>query len=247
MTLPLTLRMVRAGGPPPPSGATIYAESDFASGVLSPFTNPYGDRITVVSDPTGSGRGNVARVTLQPASSGASMTRGFSFAKSPVIRYGEEVWYKADFYLVNTGGNYNDNHNRKLFDWQGVKVRMTLNRDNGELEFSAVDAMATGSEQETVAQKTGIMLAADTWHTIEIRMVTNSADTVRDGVLEVYMNGAGTPTYSRTTGLGWITENGGATSFSNFLTGFQLTVDSGDPTYEDVRYFDNVVISSGRV
>jgi len=226
---------------------TIYIESDFASGVLSPFTNPYGDRITILSDPTGSGRGNVCRVTFEPASPGASMTRGFNYGSGPQIRYNEEIWYKADFYLVDTGGNYNDNHNRKLFDWQGFHVRMTLNRDNGILEFSAVDAMATGSEQERVAQTTGIALATDTWHTIEIRMITNSADGVRDGILEVYMNESPTPTYSRTTNLGWITENGGASYFEDFLTGFQLTLDGTDPTYEDVRYFDNVIISSGRV
>ncbi len=225
---------------------TTYASSDFSGGTISPFTNPWGDRVTVISDPTSSGRGNLVEVTYAP-SSGGSMERGIKYTHSSQIRYGEEFWVKADVYQKSGTGNYDANHNRKLFDWQGNKVRMTLNRRDGILRFSAVDAMATGTEVETVAESTGITINDDTWYTIEVRMVTNSADGVRDGLIAVYVDGAASPSYTRSTNLGWITENGGATYFQNFFTGFQLTIDAGDGTYTDTRYWDNVYYSDGRL
>ena len=123
---------------------------------------------------------------------------------------------------------------------------MTLHRRGGDLRLSVVDWM-NGSEQEVIATSTGLSLSDDTWYTIEVRMTTNSADNVRDGILEVYLNGAASPNYRRDTGLGWITEKfSGGSYFRTYLVGFQLTVDSGDPAYSEFRYWDNLSFSDGR-
>ena len=90
-------------------------------------------------------------------------------------------------------------------------------------------------------------MADDTWYTIEVRMTTNSVDNVRDGILEIYLNGSATPNYRRDTGLGWITEKfPGGSFFSAYFVGFQLTIDAGDPAYIDWRYWDNVSFSTTR-
>ena len=233
--------VVEAAGVP-----TVYAESAFTGGTISPFTDVWGNRITVISDPTGSGRGNLVEITYAPAS-GGSMERALKYTHGSQLRYGATMWVKADLYQLTGGGNYDANHNRKLFDYQGSHVRMTLHRRDGVLRFSAVDAMTSGTETEVIAETTGITINDNTWYTVEVRMVTNSADNVRDGLLEVYINGAVTPSYVRSTGLGWITENGGASYFQGFFTGFQLTIDSGDGTYTDTRYWDNITYSDLRI
>lgn len=231
---------VNAGTP------TTFASSDFSGGTISPFTNAWGDRITVISDPTGSGRGNMAQITYAPTS-GGSMERGLVYTHAPDLTYGDEMWLKFDFRQVAGSGNYNANHNRKIVDWQGFHVRLTLNRRDLVLRLSLVDAMDTGTETETFAGSTGITLNDDTWYTIEVRAVMNSADGVRDGLVEVYINGALTPNYVKNTGVGWITANGGQSYFRTLMTGYQLTIDGGDGTYTDTRYFDNVFYSSGRL
>jgi len=231
-----------------PISVTTFASSDFSSGNISPFTNPWGTGITIISDPTASGRGNVAQMQYSP-SSGGSVERGVVWSPSPTVRYGREVWFKGDVYILDSSGSdpdWNNNDNRKLIDWQGTNTRLTLNRRDGVLRISCVDRMS-GTETEVVAESTGITLLKDTWYTLDVRMVTNSADGVRDGIVEIYVNGSGTPSYTRTTGLGWITENGVATSFRDFIVGFQLTIDSGNPTYTDTRYWDNIFFSDGRL
>jgi hypothetical protein len=186
----------------------------------------------------------VVRIQYTPVS-GLSEEKAIAYVKSPTMRYGEEIWLKYDFYQVAGSGNYRHTDNRKIVDYQGNHVRMTLNRtDAYDLRLSIVDWM-NGSEQETFAGTTGIDLFDDTWYTLEVRMVTNSADNVRDGILEIYVDGV--LSYTKTTGLGWITETGGASFFRDFLTGFQLTIPTGQPSYTDVRYLDNVSYTDGRL
>jgi hypothetical protein len=232
--------------PPNPDRDTgaVLAFHDFDDGTLGPYTNPWASGIDFPTDPTGSGRGNVARLRFAP-SSGGSMERAVTYNGSP-LRYGATMWMKGDVYLPSSAGG-NPSHNRKLIDFQGAgNPRMTLHRRDGVLRLSIVDRM-NGSEQEVVATTTGISLADNTWHTIEVRITTNSADNVRDGVVEIYMNGSATPTYRHDTGIGWITErHPGGSYFDTYLTGFQLTVDSGDPAYAEYRYWDNISFSTTR-
>lgn len=231
-------------GKPIPS---TYASTSFDNGAIGVgFTNPWGDRITFPDDPTSSGRGKVAQIKYAP-SSGGSMERAVAWNKSPGLTYGEELWFKGDFYQKSGTGSYDANHNRKIVDWQGNATRMTLNRRDLDLRVSIVSRMS-GTETEVIAESTGITLNDDTWYRLEVRCVMNSADLVEDGILQIFVNESATPAYSRTTGLGWITEQGGSlTSLYDFLVGFQLTIDNGDPVYEDTRYWDNLYFSTGRL
>lgn len=226
----------------------LLASIDFNDSTRGVFTNPYGTGFDMPNDPTASGRGRVGRFTYAPLS-GQSMERAIVYIHPTRIRYGQTIWMRARLYQPSGTGNYNAEHNRKLIDWQGGGVRMTLHRvgPTRELKFSYVDAV-TGVEVERLDAATGIVLADNQWHTIEVRMTTNSADGVSDGILEVYMNGASTPTYSRTTSLRWITEGfTGGSYFQRFLTGFQLTINSGDPVYQDIRYWDDIAFSTTRI
>jgi hypothetical protein len=221
------------------------AFNDFSSGAIAPYTNPWGSALDVIDDPTGAGKGKVVRVKYSPAPS-QSMERGLAF-NGPALRYGRTIWMKGQLFIPTGFPNQALADNRKLIDYQGGGVRMTLHRVGArDLRLSTVDWM-NGSEQETIAETTGLTIPDATWTTIEVKMVTNSADNVRDGVLEVYLNGSTTPSYRRAAGLGWITEKfKGGSFFDTFLIGFQLTI-SGTTAYQEERYWDNVGFSTARL
>ena len=233
----------------------IIRSHDFEDGTLGAFVNPWDVGIDFPLDPTHKGHGRVARILYNPARAHhhTSQDRAFGYqAGGDRLRYGKTIWVRGQVYLPYAGSARKANHNRKLIDFTGsgptgIHTRVTLHRRDMMLNVSIVDWMG-GSLRETLAESTGIRLADDTWHTIEVRMTTNSADRVRDGVLEIYMNGATTPSYSRRKGLGWITEKYRGGSFFNwFGIGSQLTIDAGDPPYREYRYWDNVKFSTQRL
>ena len=250
------------------------AFNDFNNGTKGPYSI-WSDMDFPV-DPTGSGRGRVARIYYAPTTTNASADRYLEYhvADSSKLRYGRTIWMRGDFYLPYAGSDHKAADNRKLIDfggssndgWTGGGVRMVIHRRESDihpgkkvLELSASDWMrGNGYEEETVYEETGIEINDDTWYTIEVKMVTNSADNVRDGVLEIYMNGEATPSYRRSTGLGWITEAFAPVGpdniprvgsyFSHFRVGSQLTIHyPSDPLYTEYRYWDNVGFSTTRM
>lgn len=229
------------------------AFNDFSNGTLGPYVSTAD--VSFPNDPTASGRGRVARMYYNPTQGSlqSSNDEGVVYdAGATRLRYGETIWMKGEFYIPFAGTAVKAGHHRKLIDYWGGGVRMTLYRAyafSGELRLwlSSVDWM-NGSSQETVTEVTGITLADNIWHSIEVKMVTNSADNVRDGVVEVYINGALSPSYTRNTGLGWITEKfPGGSYFNYYRVGQQLTIDAGHPLYTEYRYWDNVGFSTTRI
>jgi hypothetical protein len=225
-----------------------FAWTDFGSGTIAPFTNPWsgsGGTIDVIDDMTGSGRGRIARMHYAPGV-GQSHELALAHVTAP-LRFGKTVWMKGDVFLPSGSLNRKSTDNRKLIDFQGGGVRMTLHREGaGDLRVSIVDWM-NGREEETIAESTGLTIPDDKWTAIEVRLTTNSADNLRDGVLEIYLNGSATPSYRRASGLGWITDKfvgpyGTGSYFNTFMMGFQLT-NSGPVAYEEDRYWDNIGFS----
>jgi hypothetical protein len=226
---------------------------DFNDGTTGPYAHTAD--VDFPDDPTGSGHGKVARMFYNPTQDllQSSNDEYIAYdAGATHIRYGATIWMKGEFKIPYAGTAVKAGHHRKLIDYWGAGVRMTLYRAvaySGQLRLwlSCVDWM-NGSSQETVTEVTGINLADDTWYTIEVKMVTNSADNIRDGVVEVYINGAASPNYTRNTGLGWITEKySGGSYFNNYRVGVQLTSDAGQPLYTEYRYWDNVGFSTSRI
>lgn len=233
----------------------IIRSHHFDDGTLGGLVNPWDVGIDFPQDPTRKGHGRVVRILYDPrlAKHHTSQDRGFGYqAGRDRIRYGKTIWVRGQVYLPYAGSTRRANHNRKLIDFAGsgptgTHARLVLHRRDLMLYVSTADWMG-GSLRETLSESTGIRLADDKWHTIELRMTTNSADGVRDGVVEIYMEGATVPTYSRRKGLGWITEKYRGGSFFNwFAIGSQLTIDAGDPVYREYRYWDNVIFSTRRL
>lgn len=235
--------------------STVLAFHDFNDGKSGPFNDWASPAVDYPADPTGSGRGKVVRILYtgyqaDPASSDQNM----EFDTVHHYRYGETIWFKGDVYLpsaVVSGGPQNANNQRKLLDYFRVNnARLFVTREtDGTLHWVAGDIMTGVYVEDRYHGSTGITLSDDTWYTIEVKMVTNSADGVRDGRLEFYVNNpSSTPNFVVSSGLGWITEKSGGTYFNSFRFGTQLTIHYPiDPVYSQYRYWDNVSFSATRM
>ncbi len=239
----------------PVPASRVLAFHDFNDGKSGPFNDWASPAVDYPADPTGSGRGKVVRVLYtgykaDPASSDQNM----EFDTVHRYRYGETIWFKGDVYLpsaVVAGGPQNVNNQRKLLDYFRVNnARLFVTREtDGTLHWVAGDIMTGVYVEDAYHGSTGITLSDDTWYTIEMKMVTNSADGIRDGRLEFYVNNpSSTPNFVVSSGLGWITEKSGGTYFNSFRFGTQLTIHYPiDAVYSQYRYWDNVSFSTTRV
>jgi hypothetical protein len=241
------------------AGSTLLASHDFEDGTSGPFNDFGVAAIDYPNDPTGSGRGKVARILYSGwAGDPASNDENLEFNTKHHYRYGETIWFKGDVYFPSTvvsGGPRNFNDTRKIIDYFSdagpQSARLILGREyGGQIVYSAGDCMDGGVFHVDVhTANTGIVLLDDTWYTLEVRMTLNSADNVRDGILEIYVNNQKTPSYRLTTGLGWITEAyPGGSYFNSFRFGTQLTIHyPTDPLWSEYRYWDNVSLSTARI
>ncbi|MDQ6770302.1 MAG: Ig-like domain-containing protein [Gemmatimonadota bacterium] len=236
-------------------GSSVLAFYDFNDGKPGPFNDWASPAVDYPADPTGSGRGKVVRILYtgykaDPASSDHNM----EFDTIHHYRYGETLWFKGDVYMpsgVVSGGPKDFNNQRKLLDYFRVNnARLFLTREtDGTLHWVAGDIMTGVYVEDRYIGSTGVKLLDDTWYTIEMKMVTNSADGIRDGRLEFYVNNpSSTPDFVVSSGLGWITEKSGGTYFNSFRFGTQLTIHyPTDSVYSEYRYWDNVSFSTTRM
>lgn len=263
-TASVTVRQVSA------SIDSILAFHDFNDGTSGPFTDFGVPAIDYPDDPTGSGRGKVARILYtgwkgDPASNDENIVLNTAHH----FRYGETVWFKGDVYFpsaVVSGGPQNYNNTRKMIDF-GLAFpyapRLIIERNSGGLSYFVCQIEDDHLYHTDITiGNTGFFLSDDTWYTIEVMYKLNSADGVKDGVLDIYVNNSSaTPSFHLATGIFPITEgvNGGTTAeqavfdagggyFNSFRFGTQLTISyPTDPLYSQYRYWDNVGLSTARM
>ena len=167
---------------------TIYtqAKHDFNDGTCGPFTRSSNGgssaNISVIADPTGSGRGKVAQL-LYPTAIGASTDVAVGYGYTTQA-YGTTISATMDVYCANLSpAGYNIADNRKIFDFLGVSFsRATLHRvgAGGELWVSIIQPIAPTDNDlpcRVGGGSTGtvVTLADNTWARFRVVIVTNSA------------------------------------------------------------------------
>ncbi len=253
----------------------------FDDGTVGPFhgTTAY---IDFPDDPTGLGHGKVARILYAPTLDNRSSDRFLNYRTYDAgkVRYGRTIWFKGDFYMPTNpmhDPNWNVNDIRKLIDWQGesddgrtgggARVVLNYGSDNNSghpcLDLT-LESRTTSNGIEnppTIAyfgQFAQDQIQFDRWHTLEIRLITNSADGVHDGSVAIWLDNSGpTPTYQTPSTLYMIDEAWaplGSTGqpvvgsyFNDFRFGSQLSNNYPEPLNTEYRYWDNVTFSSTRV
>lgn len=202
--------------------------SDFESGALSPFRNPWGSDIDVIADPTAAGHGKVVRIHYTQAHANLALVP----LSSPTLGPGQTMWFKGDVYIPTPTGPSATEPQRKLIYFLPMQAGMCLTlwgTTNPTLKF----------------ENTGTNIAPlpfDTWHTIRFRMQLNSAANVADGEMEIWVDG----THQLVTGVTYITSS---TALMNYFgVGYQVNYVAPTGTiWSEDRYWDNVTFSSGTI
>lgn len=224
---------------------TLVFSSDFSSGDFTGFQQLTPLRATVIDDPTGSGRGKVAQLQYLRTDTGASADTNISFnwLPSPGYGLGEHFAFKGEFYIPTPAADML-NAQRKLF---------YLQKQTGGTATGWFFLKLIGTEMELEMPKFGggndlfrhltDAFTWDTWHTIEIEVVVNTAVDNNDGILRVWLDDvlvleSTNRQFSTSTNV-----------FNKMMVGQQCQEENvGDTLYDEVRYWDNVQFAeNGRV
>ncbi|MDP9203231.1 MAG: Ig-like domain-containing protein [Gemmatimonadota bacterium] len=266
---------------------TDMAASNFDDGTLGAYLSGHiTSQTEVVDDPTHSGRGKVAQIKFQPIQSNLSDDQYLQYRTYDAgkIRYGRTIWFKGEVYLPTNpfnDPNWRPDEGRKILDWQGQSddgwtsggarwvLYQQLDNQTGTHNILKISSQSPNLVQSLYYELAPqINLQFDSWHTIEVKMVTNSADGVHDGSLAFYIdNPSDTPTWTTVgaigygpsggttpTGLYWITESWApldshgipvvGSYFNDLKVGSQYSSALLAPEY---RYWDNVAFSTTRI
>jgi hypothetical protein len=194
----------------PAPGSTLVYAHDFDDGTIGTFGQWGGytpQPASVVADPTGSGRGSVARIVYErdPASGGSPDVNAGLYAKvNPAgghaggVGFGERIYVAGDFYLPRYGSTAPAQAQydlRKLFyikfgDPNSRSGHIVVNA-YGRADRSGVDlGLASGLYGSShYLQDYGLgSIGFDRWHRVEVEIVANHRG-MSDGIVRMWFNG----------------------------------------------------------
>jgi hypothetical protein len=264
----------------PASG--ILAFQDFNDGTPGSFMVSSRLKVDFPNDPTGSGHGKIARILYGPVEANRSDEEYVSYVThdSARIRYGRTIWFKGEVYLPSNplnDPNWRASDLRKILDWQGASddgmtgggARFILHSDVDQitghpclsLEVEAQTTIGGVPQASTIqyyAQFSQDAFGFDAWHTIEVRLITNTSDSSPDGSLAFWIdNSSDTPTFVTPATLKFINESWApkgsdgqprvGSYFSALEVGSQLSNATPLPLNHEYRYWDNITFSTQRV
>jgi hypothetical protein len=232
----------------PQDSVAVTAGHDFEDGTFGPFTNPWGAGIDVVDDPTGSGRGKVARLRYRNDPSVGFIDHNLALMYKRPVKLGEAIDFEGDVHL---GGAqpFDHPHQRKLIYWQagsdfGARVTSSFVVASwGDiLMVNANHVPEAGGESRAYAYiATGFTNTK--WHRLRAYIRLNTTPASNDGVIRVWLDGVllyELTTY-RWTDPAWTGVDFAAFNLGTFLVGDQ--VNSSTVQFDEVRYWDRLRFS----
>jgi hypothetical protein len=239
------------------------ASHDFNDSTIGPYNNQAGLELDFPSDPTGSGRGNVARFRYQGGNGDVNRSAEFRYPR----RWGQPIYFKGEFYLPVADL---ESHSivRKLIYWQSHRDFEKYPVDGGLATGRTVVLLAgsdlvvdatynpaansgkTSDDVRTVATLSR-GLQGNTWYTLEVYQVIESAIGRADGLLQIWLNGQmvfsdATMRWSDPAWVGRATRGvpfeASDIYFERFLVGNQVNWNEG--SFDESRYWDNVEFST---
>lgn len=254
-------------------GPPNLAFSDFNSGALlnsssTPYFYAYPPAdLDFPDDPTGSGRGKVARLHYVRASTStpADVNRSLTYVHK--VGWGETMYFKGDFYCPISDFNQPlQGTGRKLLYWQqhpisdkygaGRAYFMVLGIAAPDMSSPGKLGIWNGNSDGTLDYPYFFTPAGNTWYTLEVRLTNQSAPGVADGIVTVWVNG--NQVYNNSH-LAWVPASwigapvpgGNGTPldaadlyFEHFQIGDQVNAAA---LYDEYRYWDNIAFSTGRI
>jgi hypothetical protein len=192
----------------PPVASTLVYAHNFNDGTIGAFGQWGGytpKPVSIIPDPTGSGRGNVARVVYErdPAGGGsADVNGGMYYRANPAgghpggVGFGERIYIAGDFYLPRYAGNAPADarhEQRKLIYLKfgnpdnrtgDMVVNVWGRADRSGMDFSVVSGRNEGRDHAYNLAP----VAFDKWHRVEMEILANHRGAA-DGALRVWLNG----------------------------------------------------------
>jgi uncharacterized protein YjdB len=245
--------------------APDLANITFDNGSASPATIWFPNDVTVVQDPTGSGRGGVLRIHYV----GANQDSNRSIEYGHKVGFGQTMYLRGQFYLpANAVGMDDGFYQRKLTYWHAHADYNTYGCQGGPSFFNLITMYGNGMhlyagyvDHAGVAQITQIFLAsiaAGRWYSLEQQVTMNSSPSANDGVVRIWLDGVLLleKTNMRWTDPAWDGQFFGCNGqgsvlswndvyFDRFEVGQQVNFMNG--SFDEYRYWDNVAFSTRRI
>jgi uncharacterized protein YjdB len=244
------------------------ASQNFDGGSYSPYYNFWdpavgGDgTVDIVSDPTGSGRGKVARMHYVHTNGDSNRFLQYSH----VIGFDSTMFSRGDFYLdvadLGTGlwGRkliyYRPNQPVSKFGGAWREFAVVVDLQGNDLRVSSWYVRADGTTQER-SDYLPTHLLPRTWYTLETQVTPETSIGAGDGIVRVWLNGSLVYeiTNLQLTDPAWIgipVPGGNSTPYelsdaylAHVDVGEQVNLNTG--SFDEYRYWDKVAFSTKRI
>jgi hypothetical protein len=239
----------QGGGGVPADDVIVYATADMEDGTLGDLvaagnkSNLGSNYIHIVDDPTGLLSGKVARIHYVRLDTTSSKDRNNSFDWLPpaghAIGLGQTIYLRGRFVMPLPASGL-ELTGRKLFYWQthnNATNHFVLSYEDNRI-IVALYNTTTGYRAFKTIVGQGIF---GTPHTVEVLVTVNSATDIADGALQVWLDGA------QLVSAADVLFNDSGEKWVKFKVGQQVNVTDANQTYDEYRYWDDIVIASDRI
>jgi hypothetical protein len=242
-------------------GATVTSTEISQGGAVGTLTMPtsWAADMAIVSDPVGTGRGDVLRINYGASASGqGTVDRSVSVGQDTDYGLGSTVYWAAEF-LIPASANTDATQQRKLMylkgGWdviqQNDRYRIAPLLRGTNLYVSAKKEHSDGSTTVFYDEQAVIgTITPGEWFSLQVRAKINSAQSSTDGELQIWLNG--TEVLPTLTGLNWTDTSWGTPDSSwtwyEWSYGDQAQDDdssTGRP--QEYRYLNNLAASTARI
>jgi hypothetical protein len=192
----------------PTAGSTLLYRHDFDDGTIGSLGQWGGHTpkpVSVIADPTGSGRGSVAKVVYErdPAGGGsADVNGGMYYRANPAgghpggVGFGERIYLAGDFYLPrypHTAPAQAQFEQRKMiylkFGNPDARTGDMVVNLWGRADKSGMDlSLVSGRPEHREHAYNLAPVSFGQWHRVELEIVANHKD-ASDGSIRVWLNG----------------------------------------------------------
>ncbi|HEX8904835.1 MAG TPA: Ig-like domain-containing protein, partial [Longimicrobiaceae bacterium] len=247
--------------------APDLASANFDNGSVAPYIDYGGTDLSLIDDPTGAGKGKVARFHY----AGTSQDRNRAVEYQHAVRWGETIFFRGQFYLPPGSAGMDDGfYQRKLiYYYPHVDYNKYGGGRGGPWFWSLITMFGAGlrwyggylPQTDPLVEVMTPPLAqivTGHWYSLEQQLTMNTTPSARDGIVRIWLDGQliYEKTDMRWTDPAWdgqvFSYNGVGSVldwndvyFQRFQTGEQVNYMNG--SFDEYRYWDNVAFSTRRI
>jgi hypothetical protein len=217
---------------------------DFNDGTFGPFDNSTPGHNSIVDDPTNSGHGKVLQIKYDGVGKNADLNQYAAWLPKSGLSHGSTFFFRGEIYYPASTPRITDTGVlRKIIyfrtDRPGNKqCDLVLFQWGSQI---GIDVETPNTTQLTKYNIFSLNIGA--WNTVQLQVTTNSQPGLSDGTLRVWDNGA--LVYENLHIAFTSAADPASTRWSWLTFGHQREGATGDGAINEVRYWDNIVFTTG--